>query len=128
MISAFTLEWIDALAERLKADDRYQSLARGFDSSFQFVLKGREELAVGLFLPNCSETWSGDRGRPVDFSLVASPEDFERVLSGMTGIVPAVTSGKIELRGSKLKLLKYMTATQRFTEICMEIPTDFSQL
>ena len=35
----FTKEWIDALAEALKADETYQKKAKGFDSSYQFIVE-----------------------------------------------------------------------------------------
>lgn len=35
----FTREWVEALAAALKEDDLYQQKAKGFDSSYPFIVE-----------------------------------------------------------------------------------------
>lgn len=127
---AFTKEWIDALAEALKNDEIYQKKAKGFDSSYQFIVepvpeKGvTEQRACGLNLPQCDETWEGIRPN-TDYVMTASYEIFYKIMTGEMGATWAITTRKAKVKGNLAKLLKYTGAINRYVEVLGQIETDF---
>jgi putative sterol carrier protein len=126
----FTKEWIDALAEALKNDETYQNKAKGFDSTYQFVVepvpdKGiTETKAYGLKLPQCDETWEGIRS-DADYTMTASYEVFHKITKGKMGAVMAISTRKAKVKGNLAKLLKYTGAINRFVEVMQTMPIEF---
>ncbi len=127
---AFTQEWIDAVAEVLRNDETYQRKAKGFDSSFQFVVKAdpkkgvAEDRACGLNLPACDKAWIGAHDAP-DYTMTGSYGVFHGIVTGKTGAVMAITTRKVKVQGNLAKLLKYTGATNRFVEVLREVGTEF---
>ena len=127
---AFSKEWIDALAEKLRNDDEYQKAAEGFNSIFQFVVepvpsKGvNERRAVGVRTPQCDETWEGIR-KDANFTLSGPYNVFYDVLKGNIGATTAITLRKLRVKGNLVNLLKYKKAIDRFVEVLGEVDTDY---
>ena len=126
----FTKQWIDNLAEALRNDEIYQTKAKGFDSSYQFVIepvpeKGVIELrACGLNLPQCDETWEGIRPN-TDYVMTASYEVFYNIITGKIGATWAITTRKARVKGNLAKLLKYTGAINRYVEVLGQVEGDF---
>ena len=127
---AFSKEWIDALAEILKKDEIYQKKASGFDSSYQFVVQADPkkgipaDLACGLNLPQCDQTWIGIR-KNTDYDMTAPIAVFHKIIRGKLGAVLAITTRKARIQGNLARLLKYNGAINRFNQILQEIKTEF---
>jgi putative sterol carrier protein len=126
----FTKEWVDALAEALKRDQVYQEKAKGFDSSYQFVVEPvpergvTERRACGLNLPQCDETWEGERPDS-DYVMTASYDVFHKIMTGQIGATWAMTTRKAKLKGNMAKLLRYTGAINRYVEILGQMDTEF---
>ena len=127
---AFSKEWIEALAEKLKNDQEYQKAAEGFDSRFQFIVepepaKGvNERYAVGLFAPQCDEVWEGIR-KDVDYTLSGPYGVFVDILHGKIGATKAMVTRKLRLKGNMTNLLKYKRAVDLFVGALGEVDTEF---
>lgn len=121
----FSKEWVEAFNEKLKNDDDFQEKADGFDSKFQFVVEPdpkagvSENLSFGLNLPPCDEFWCGVRPESdLDIILQGKFGNMQSVMSGKTGLIVALATGKVKLKkGSQTKLVGYMGAVNRFIEI-----------
>lgn len=126
----FTQEWIDALAAALKADEMYQQKAKGFDSSFQFIVEPSAKLGItesracGLNLPQCDETWEGVR-EEVDYTMSAPYDVFFDIITGKASAVRVIATRKARIRGNLAKLLKYTGAINRFVEVMQSLPGEF---
>ncbi len=126
----FTKEWIDALAEALKTDEIYQNKARGFDSTYQFIVEpvpGKgvpQQRACGLKLPQCDETWEGIRADS-DFVMTAPYDVFYQIMTGKMGATWAITTRKAKVKGNLAKLLKYTGAINRYVEVLGQVKADF---
>ncbi|MBW2443146.1 MAG: SCP2 sterol-binding domain-containing protein [Deltaproteobacteria bacterium] len=126
----FSKEWIDKLAEALKNDEIYQKKAKGFDSSYQFVVepvpaKGvTEQRACGLNLPQCDETWEGMRPN-TDYVMTASYETYYDIMAGKIGATWAITTRKAKVKGNLAKLLKYTAAINRYVEVLGQVGGEF---
>jgi len=127
---AFTKEWIEILAEKLKWDEKFQRKAKGFDSFFQFVIDADPangvagQRACGLYLPDCNEVW-GDIRENTDYSLSGPYKIFHAALTGKTGAVKAITSRKVKVKGKLARLLKYTGAINRMVEVIGEMDSEF---
>ncbi len=126
----FTKEWIDALAIKLKADESYQELAKGFDSYFQFIVEPEpdkgvsEKLLCGLQVPQCYETWDGIRDE-VDYTLAGKYGIFCDVLHGRLNATKAITMRKLRFKGNLVALLKYKKGIDRFVEVLGEVDNEY---
>jgi putative sterol carrier protein len=127
---AFSKEWIEALAEKLKNDQEYQKAAEGFDSYFQFIVepdpaKGvSERRAVGLYAPKCDEVWEGIR-KEVDYTLSGPYGIFVDILEGRIGATKAMVTRKLRLKGNMTNLLKYKKAIDLFVGSLGEVDTEY---
>jgi len=130
MMLAFSKEWIDALAEKLKDDEKYQEAAVGFDSLFQFIIEPEpdkgvsERKEVGIKLPECDETWEGVRD-DVDFTMSGRYGVYVDVLTGKIGATRAIAMRKLKVKGNLANLLKFKRAIDRYVEVLGEVDSEF---
>ena len=127
---AFSKEWIDALAEKLKTDEVYQSAAVGFNSIYQFIVEPEpdrgvpERREVGVKLPECDETWEGVRD-DATYTMSGKYGVYVDVLKGNIGATRAITLRKLKVKGNLANLLKFKRAIDRYVEVLGEVDTDF---
>jgi putative sterol carrier protein len=130
MMLAFTREWIEALAEKLRNNTEYQKAAEGFDSLFQFVVaptpdkEVTEHHAVGLKAPQCDEVWEGVRD-DADYTLSGPYNVFYDVIHGKIGATRAIAMRKLRVKGNLANLLKYKRAIDLFVEALGAVETEF---
>jgi len=127
---AFSKEWIEALAEKLKTDKQYQEAAVGFNAIYQFIVEPEpdrgvpERREVGIKLPECDETWEGIRD-DVNYSMSGKYGVYVDVLSGKLGATKAITLRKLKVKGNLANLLKFKRAIDRYVEVLGEVDTEF---
>lgn len=126
----FSEDWIHALADTLRNDTLYQGKAKGFDSSFQFVVKADpargvvHERSCGINLPQCDRVWSGVQPN-TDYVMSGPYATFHKILQGKMGAVMAITTRKLTLQGNLAKLLKYTGAINRLVELLGQVDNEF---
>jgi putative sterol carrier protein len=127
---AFSKEWIDALAERLKTDEVYQQAAVGFKAIYQFIVEPEPDKGVpdrkevGIKLPECDETWEGVRD-DATYTMIGKYGVYVDVLRGKIGATKAITLRKLKVKGNLANLLKYKKAIDRYVEVLGEVETQF---
>ena len=126
----FSKEWIDALAEKLKADAEYQEAAVGFNAIFQFIVEAEpdkgiaERREVGIKLPECDETWQGIRD-DANYTMSGKYGVYVDVLQGNIGATRAIATRKLKVKGNLGNLLKFKRAIDRYVEVLGEVPSGF---
>ncbi|MBU1671240.1 MAG: SCP2 sterol-binding domain-containing protein [Actinobacteria bacterium] len=129
-MKAFSREWIDTLAEKLKNDEEYQKAAVGFDAVFQFIVEPEpdrgiaERREVGIVLPTCDETWEGLRD-DANYVMSGRYGVYVDVLTGAMGATKAITMRKLKVKGNLANLLKYKRAIDRYVEVLGEVESEF---
>lgn len=127
---AFSKEWIDAIADKLRTDEAYQSAAQGFDAIFQFIVEPEPDKGipdrkeVGIKLPQCDETWEGMRD-DANYSMSGKYGVYVQVLKGEIGATKAITMRKLKVKGNLANLLKYKRAIDRYVEVLGEVDSEF---
>ncbi|MBM3301146.1 MAG: SCP2 sterol-binding domain-containing protein [Deltaproteobacteria bacterium] len=127
---AFSKEWIETLAEKLKTDSEYQQAAVGFDAIFQFIVEPEpdkgitERREVGIVLPTCDETWEGIRN-DANYSMSGKYGVYVDVLNGELGATKAITLRKLKVKGNLANLLKYKKAIDRYVEVLGSVESEF---
>lgn len=129
-MKAFSKDWIDALAEKLKGDREYQDAAVGFDAIFQFIIEPEPEKGIpdrkeiGIKLPECEETWEGLRD-DANYTMSGRYGVYVDVLDGKMGATKAITMRKLKVKGNLANLLKFKKAIDRYVEVLGEVDSDF---
>lgn len=129
-MKAFSKEWIDALALKLKNDEAYQDAAVGFDAIFQFIVEPEpdrdipDRKEVGIVLPACDETWVGVRD-DANYVMSGKYGAYVDVLSGNMGATRAITLRKLKVKGNLANLLKFKRAIDLYVEALGDIPSEF---
>lgn len=127
---AFSREWIETLAEKLKDDEEYQKAAVGFDAIFQFIVEPEPDKGipdrreVGIKLPGCDETWEGIRD-DANYIMSGKYGVYVDVLKGEIGATKAITLRKLKVKGNLANLLKYKRAIDRYVEVLGEVESEF---
>ncbi len=127
---AFSKEWIEALADRLKDDNEYQKAAVGFDAVFQFVVEPEpdkgitEKKEIGIVLPACEETWVGVRD-DANYVMSGKYGVYVDVLDGKMGATKAITMRKLKVKGNLANLLKFKRAIDRYVEVLGEVSAEY---
>lgn len=127
---AFSREWIEALADKLKEDEEYQKAAVGFDAVFQFIVEPEpekgitEKKEIGIVLPTCDDTWEGLRDS-ANYIMSGKYGVYVDVLEGRMGATKAITMRKLKVKGNLANLLKYKRAIDRYVEVLGEVPAEY---
>jgi putative sterol carrier protein len=115
-----TQEWIEAMAEQLRADATYQEKSKGFNAYYQFICEPSdgvdERRACGVHLPDAQETWVGEREES-DYVMSGTYGVYYDVLKGKLGATMAIATRKLRVRGNLANLLRYTGAINRFVEL-----------
>jgi putative sterol carrier protein len=129
-MKAFSKEWIEALARKLKSDKAYQEAAAGFEAIFQFIVEPEpdkgiaERREVGIKLPDCDETWVGVRD-DATYTMSGKYGVYYEVMHGNLGATKAITMRKLKVKGNLANLLKYKKAIDRYVEVLGEVEADY---
>lgn len=129
-MKAFSPEWCKELRDRMAKDTLYQKKAKGFDSTYQIVVKADPENGIptsysfGYSLPDLKQMWVGEQ-RESNYTMTAPYEVFYQICQGKLDPLVAIASKKARMKGSYLRLLSFSAATRRLIELMREIPTQF---
>jgi len=126
----FSREWMEEIAKRLRESEEYQQAAKGFDSTVSYVAEPEPEKGItrqyvcGIRLPQADEIWV-DEDRPADFVLSAQYGNFVKIIKGELSPTAAMMSGKLKLKGSLMKIMRYGNALNIYNRIIQSVPVEF---
>lgn len=126
---AFTQEYLDVLVDTLKNDEKYQKVAKGYNSEFQITALPCPKMGVtetygfGFYLPDFHDSWMGERDATI---VLTAPYDvLHKIMMGKLNPVTAIMTRKSKIKGPMGKVLKYNGATNRFVKVLQSIPAEF---
>ncbi len=126
-----TDEWIKALMAELNASDNYAKAAQKWEGDFYFVVDAGGGLAEPVYM--YMDLWHGqcrdaykvdDPGEKSPEFVMSAPVSvwrsvFEKKMDPIRGMM----SGKLKLKGNKMKVLKAPKAAIAMVECCTQIDT-----
>jgi putative sterol carrier protein len=127
-----TVEWLQALMEKLNSDEQYAHVARNWEGDMAFVVEPggdfQEErrFYLDLWHGKCREAYVIEPGidvKPV-FTLKALYDNYVRILSGDLEPMQALLTRKIGVKGNMAVLMRSVPTVLDFVRCCREITTD----
>ncbi len=124
-------EWLEKAKEIINSDAEYEKLARNINNTFTFYIKKEpqnginEDIIIGYKIEygKLTEFWT--EKRKTDFEISGPYGVWVKVFNNEMGPVKALTMGKLRVKGSLPKLLKFNKATLRFVDLLRQVPTRF---
>ena len=126
-------EWLQALMEKLNADERYAHIARNWEGDMAFHIEpgGPIEEPISYYI----DLWHGkardafiiDGSREVSpvFTLSAPYENYVRLLKGELEPMQALLTRKIGVKGNMAVLMRSVPTVLDFVRCCREVTDSY---
>ncbi len=134
-----TPEWVASYEKLIQEDAVYKQAAKTWEGSVVIHILAKPELGLEKDVYMFMDLWHGDCrsvrlvpaevGMKGNFILTGELERWEAVMSKEIDVTKAMIQGKIKLKGNLAKIVRYVKAATRLTELSTQIETKFiSQL
>ncbi|HSW36352.1 MAG TPA: SCP2 sterol-binding domain-containing protein [Candidatus Limnocylindrales bacterium] len=130
-----TPEWVATYEKLIQEDENYKEVAKTWEGSVVIHIlanpaKGLDDdiyMYMDLWHGNCRYVKLVPRatGESADFVLTGEMERWEAVMKRELDTTKAMMQGKIKLKGSLPKIVRYVKASLRLTELSAQIDTRF---
>lgn len=121
MVEYFTTDYYNALADALNGNEEFQEKAKGLQTSLVQVAKDRGK-AVKFTIDDGSVTAEEvDPEAEGEFRLIASYDDWAKVVKGEEKVDKLVMMGKMKVEGSMAKLLQHRNTLEFLTKVGQEL-------
>ncbi len=126
-----TPKWMKKAQEIINSDQEYEELAKEINHTFTFYIKKEpqkgveEDIIIGYKIEHGKMTDFWTEKRKTDFEISGPYSVWVKIFNNELGPIKALTMGRLRVKGSLPKLLKFNKATLRFVELLRRIPTKF---
>jgi len=126
-------EWLQALRDKLNADERYGHTARNWEGDMLFLVEPGESLAhatafyLDLWHGKCRDAFMQDqdlRVKPV-FTLKGPYANYVRLLKGELDPMQALLTRKLGVQGNMAVLVRSVPTVIEFVRCCREVTDSF---
>jgi len=124
-----TIEWVQALSDKLNSDEKYAKLAHAWEGDMLFVIEPGGSLThetkiyLDLWHGACRNAYlvsEGESPKAV-FSLRAPYDNFARLLKGELEPMQALMTRKLGVQGNMAVLMRNVPTILDFVRCCKEI-------
>lgn len=121
MVEYFTDEYYQTIAKRLNDDDEFQEKASNLSTSLVQVAKDKDKAVK--FTIDDGQVTAQEVGpdEEAEFRLIASYDDWTKVVKGEEKVDKLVMMGKMKVEGSMAKLLQYRDQLEYLTKVGQDI-------
>jgi putative sterol carrier protein len=124
-------EWFLRYVEELNASEEYQEAAKDWEGDFVYVIlpdKGLEKeycYYLDLYHGKCREHHPLEsRGsKKAEFMLMGKYRNWRKIGEGKLDGMKAILTGRMKLKGSMSKVMKYTKAANELTMAATRVPT-----
>ncbi len=130
-----TPEWVAAYEKLIQEDDTYKEVAKTWEGTVVIHILANPEIGLEDDLYMLMDLWHGDCrsvrlvpreiGENADFVLTGSFERWQTILEKELDVVKAMMQGKIKLKGSLPKIVRYVKACIRLVDLTSQIGSRF---
>ena len=129
-------EWVERGRVQVERDQRFRTLSAGIQASILCVVHEQPAHADEVFFidfddGHIRDIYSGPRsefearGVQPTFEVHGDYDTFREIQEGHLTQATALMRGRLRLKGSLLKALKYMKTLDAVTDVLREVPTEF---
>ncbi len=124
-----TVEWVQALSNKLNSDEKYAKIAHGWEGDMLFVIEPGGSLThetkiyLDLWHGTCRNAYlvsEGEAPKAV-FSLRAPYDNFARLLKGELEPMQALMTRKLGVQGNMAVLMRNVPTVLDFVRCCKEV-------
>ncbi len=130
-----TPEWVATYEKLVQEDQQYKDVAKTWEGSVVIHILAKPDYGLDDDIFMFMDLWHGDCrfiklvprevGENADFVLTGEIERWEAVMRKELDTTKAMMQGKIKLKGSLPKIVRYVKASLRLTELSSQIDTIF---
>ncbi len=130
-----TPEWVATYEKKVQDDEKYKEAAKTWEGTVVLKTFASPEAGLDDDLYIMMDLWHGDcrsmrlvpkeAGENGDFVLGGESERWKAIMEKELDVTKAMMQGKIKLKGSLPKIVRYVKASIRLTDLSAEIETRF---
>lgn len=130
-----TPEWVAAYEKLIQEDAEYKEAAKTWEGTVVIHIMANPDLGVNQDTYMLMDLWHGDCrsvrlvppevGMNADFVLSGELERWEAVMAKELDSTKAMMQGKIKLKGDLTKIVRYVKASTRLTDLSTQIGSKF---
>ena len=128
-------EWVASFEKLVQDDDQYKEVAKTWEGTVVIHILPKPEIGLNCDIYELMDLWHGDCrsiklvpgdiAEKADFILTGEYERWESVVKGELDVVKAMMQGKIKLKGSLPKIVRYVKASKRLVDLAAQVDTQF---
>lgn len=122
-------EWMEATKEKFNTDEQYAHIARNWEGDLRVILDADDKLLEPIWLywdlwhGTCREAYIEDQTSTKTPALIlkAPYKNVLKVLSGEMGVMQALMTRIVSVRGSMVLIMRNVPTVLDFVRCCQEI-------
>ncbi len=124
-----TPEWMLAIKDKLNSDEKYAGIAKNWEGDVRFILEPDDSLKTAMWLyfdlwhGTCPEAYVEDQtsNKTPAFVFSAPYTKFVKILSGDLGVIQALISRILNIKGSMAYMMRNVPTVLDFVRCCQEV-------
>lgn len=125
-------DWLKRYMELLNNNQQYEEVAKGWEGDFIFQVESDGKTVtepirayVDLWHGKCRAVHPAAPGESAEFVYSGTLENWKKLLNQEIGPIKGLLSRKFKIKGSMMKVLRYISAAQELVETSTGVPTRF---
>ena len=122
-------EWMEATKEKFNTDEQYARIARNWEGDLRVILDADDKLLEPMWLywdlwhGTCREAYIEDQTSTKTPALIlkAPYKNVLKVLSGEMGVMQALMTRMVGVRGSMVLIMRNVPTVLDFVRCCQEV-------
>ncbi len=125
-------DWLKRYMELLNNNQQYEEVAKGWEGDFIFQIESDGKTVtepirayVDLWHGKCRAVHPAAPGESAEFVYSGTLENWKKLLNQEIGPIKGLLSRKFKIKGSMMKVLRYISAAQELVATSTGVPTRF---
>ena len=128
-----TIEWVQALNDKLNTDEKYAQIAHKWEGDLSYQIDAGGSLAESvtcyfdLWHGKCRAAYILEPGQQVDAALkiAGSYENSQRIVKGDLDVLQALVTRKLSVHGNMALIMRNVPTVLDFVRCCREVTDSF---
>ncbi len=124
-----SVEWVQAMKDKLNTDEKYAQVARKWEGDIRFIVEAEGNLAETLWIyfdlwhGKCKDAYLEEKNSTLKpaFILTGKYGNMVKVITGEVGAMQALMGRMITVRGSFAYMMRNVPTILDFVRCCNEV-------